>query len=339
MQMLRALLSLFALSAFIAFALTTSATAESVADFYRGKSVTLVIGVGDGGHYDTVGRLIARHLRKYIPGTPNIIPQNMPGASQLRATEFSFNRAPRDGTSLLVVQPHVILNKVLNPAAAYEVQGFTWLGRLHPLDVVGVVWHTAPATTVSEARLKELVFGGNAPSGPASMIPWAVNRLAGTRIRVARGYQSEVAEFLAMERGEIDGIGNATLSELLIRFGDKVRFLYTSGISRIPKIPEVPTIVELVKDERDRPLMQALGAVASVGLTLAGPPQIPEDRVVALRSAFDQMTKDSELLDDLSRLHYDAQPISGAEVARLINDNFSLSPDVVERLKAATAPQ
>jgi tripartite-type tricarboxylate transporter receptor subunit TctC len=323
----------------VALASTTGAVADSVSDFYKSKSITIVIGAGEGGHYDTVARLIARHLGKYIPGAPNIIPQNMPGASQLRATEYTYNRAPRDGTSLMVVQPHIILNKLLNPGLAYEVQNFTWLGRVHPLEVVGVVWHTAAARTVQEAQQKELVFGGNSSSGPAAMIPWALNRLAGTRIRIARGYQSEAAEFLAMERGEIDGIGNATLSELQTRFGDKVRFLYVSGIARLQEIPEIPSIVEVVKDSRDRPPMQTLGAVASVGLTLAGPPQVPVDRVTALRSAFDQMIADRQFHDDLIKLNYQAQGMSGDHLAHFINDNFTLTADVLDRLRAATAPQ
>jgi tripartite-type tricarboxylate transporter receptor subunit TctC len=327
------------LAAIILVVPMTTASADAVSDFYAGKTITLVIGAGDGGFYDLGGRIIARHLQKYLPGNPNIIPRNMPGASQLRATEFTFNRAPRDGTSLMVVQPYVVLNKLLDRSLAFEVQEFTWLGRVNPLEVVGVAWHTVRATTLRDARQQEIIFGGNASTGPASMIPWALNRLTGTKFKVARGYQSEMAEFLAMERGEIDGIGNATLSELVSRFGDRVRFLYASSIDRLRRIPDVPTIVEVVEDERDRSVMHVLGAAAAVGLTLAGPPEIQKDRVAALRSAFDRMIEDREFTDDLKMLGYEPDAMRGGDLARFINDNFNRSGELVDRLKAATAPE
>jgi tripartite-type tricarboxylate transporter receptor subunit TctC len=332
------LIAYSAMAAAAALSLVRPVAADPISDFYQGKTVTIVLGVGDGTHYDMVGRLVARHLRKYIPGNPTIITQAMPGASHQRATEFSFNRAPRDGTSMLVVQPVIVLNKAMNPSLPYDLGEFTWIGRVHPLEVVGVAWHTAPARSFRDAQQKDLVFGGNAPTGPASMIPWALNKLAGTRIRITRGYQSQAANFLAMERGEVDGIGNVTLSEVQQKFGDKAVLLWTNALTRIAKIPDVPSLVELVA-EHDRPVMQALAGVADVGLTVMAPPQIPHDRVDALQAAFDRMTADREYREELERLHYDSGPLTGADLARLVKDNFNLSADVLERLRAATAPQ
>ena len=312
------------------------ALAQDVADFYRGKTVTIIVGAGEGGFYDQNARLMAPFLRKYIPGSPTVITQNMPGASQLRATEHAYNIAPRDGTALLVAQPYVILNKILNRDLKFEISRMSWIGRAGQIDMGGLVSDSSPVKTFDDARRMEVILGGNAANGPASMIPWALNRLAGARFRVILGYQSESAEGLAIERGEIQGIGNGSLGDLGARH--KVRVLYSSGVARIKAYPDTPTILELV-DGAERPVMDILGSMSTLGLTLAGAPDIPADRLAALRGAFDQMSRDPAYLAGLARLNFEPGPMKGAELADYVRAHFIPPDALIERLRRATAPQ
>jgi tripartite-type tricarboxylate transporter receptor subunit TctC len=310
------------------------ARADAVADFYRGKTVSIIIGAGEGGFYDQSGRLMAQYLRKYIPGNPAVIAQNMPGASQLRAVEHAYNIAPRDGTNLVVVQPYVILNKLLNRDLKFEIQRLTWVGRVGGVEMGGIVASQAPVRDFADARKTELIIGGNAANGPATMIPWALNRLAGARFRVILGYPSQTAEVLAMERGEIQGIGNGSLGELVAR--EKIRVLYASGRTRLAAYPDAPALPELVS-EQDRPVMDILGSLVDVGLTLMGTPDIPADRLAALRSAFDQMMADPGYLEGLARQRFKPDPLTGAALSDYIGTRFSASDALIERLRAATA--
>ena len=226
-------------------ALAGGARSETAAEFYAGKRVNLYIGAGEGASYDLAARVFARHLRAHLPGVPTIVPQNMPGASQVRATEYVFNIAARDGTSLLVAQPSIVLNKLLNPAARYDVQAFTWVGRVQPTVGMGVVWANAGVRSIEDARAREVILGANSPTGPQSMLPMALNRFAGTRFKVVRGYESEHRALLAMERGEIHGIGNVMSDYLFSREGPitkgTMRALYAAGLARLKRAPETPT--------------------------------------------------------------------------------------------------
>ena len=150
-------------------ATATAARADPVADFYAGKNVTLIIGSGVGGSYDAAGRLVAQYLKRYIPGNPTVVPQNMPGASSVRAVEYVFNVAPHDGTTLGFVQPTVILNKVLDPKAKYDPRGLTWIGRLQRTVFLGIGWHDAPAHSIEEAKKNEIVIAGNAATGAGAI--------------------------------------------------------------------------------------------------------------------------------------------------------------------------
>jgi tripartite-type tricarboxylate transporter receptor subunit TctC len=310
------------------------ALAEGTEDFYRGKTVSIVIGAGEGGFYDLNGRLIARFLRKYLPGSPVVVPQNMPGASQLRATEYAYTIAPRDGTTLLVVQPYFILNKLQNGALKFDIQKFTYIGRVGPIEMGGMVASTSSIRTVADATSRDVIFGANASNGPAAMIPWAINRLAGTRFKVVLGYQSQTAEELAIERGEIEGFGNGSFGE--VRQQNRLRVLYISGRERLKGAPEAPTILELVKPEA-RPVMDLLASISSVGLTLIAPPGLPAARAETLRNAFDQMLRDPEYQAGLAAIGFVPESMTGGELGQFVRDRFSPPQSVIDRLQAATA--
>src|SRR5262249_28689570 len=244
-------------TALITAAFCSTAEAQSVANFYTGRTITLVIGSGGGGSYDSAGRLIAQYLKRYIPGNPTVVPQNMPGGSSVRAAEYIFNVAPHDGTTLGFVQPTIVLNKVLDPSAKYEPRRLTWIGRLQRMTFVGVSWHDAPARSIEEAKKNEIVMAGNAATGAGVTGPSALNALIGTKFKVIRGYESAAANLLALQRGEVQGIGSTGLADILGR-PEFLNLLYVIDTVRSPKIADVPTVVEVGNSEEDRKILTLL---------------------------------------------------------------------------------
>lgn len=320
-----------------------NASADTVEGFYRGKNISLIIGSGEGASYDLVGRLVGQYLQRYIPGHPTVVPRNMPGASSVRATEYFYNAMPRDGTSLAFVQPTVVLNKITDPTAKYEPREFKWLGRVGEVVTVGVVWHTAPAHTVEEATQKEVIFGAAGATGYAATIPWALNRLIGTKFNVVRGYQSMATEILALERGEVQGIGSLVWDYFPVSKPDWVEKkmvlpIYTISLARYRSLPEVPTIVELAKNDLDRNVMKLFAGTLTIGYAIAATPQIPNDRLSALRNAFDSAVRDPEFLAEAKRRDTEVDPLSGPEVDRIVADLVAMPREVIDKMNTVVQP-
>jgi len=325
-----------------ALAMTAPAAADPVADFYRGKSITFIIGSGEAGLYDLGGRLVARYLSRFIPGNPALVPQNMPGASSVRAASYIYSVAPRDGTAFGMAQPTIILNKLLDPAAKYEPQKYTWIGRLQPMALVGIAWKAAPDHTMADARERKLILGASGASGTSAIVPWALNRIAGTHFQVVTGYESMVPQLLAMERGELEGVGSATLSDILARQdwikNDKVNFLYTIAARRSSKLPDVPAIVEFAPNDLDRAVLRLLGSVTDIGFTIMAPPDIPPDRAASLRQAFLAMVADADFRAEAAKIGLDPEPQSGEELQKIVADTLSATGEALARLRDVTRP-
>jgi tripartite-type tricarboxylate transporter receptor subunit TctC len=313
------------------------ATAQSIADFYRGKTVNLLVGSGEGGGFDLSGRLTAQFLNRYIPGNPTIVVQNMPGASGLRVGEYIYNVAPRDGTVIAIMQPSIVQHKVVNPSARFNPVEYTWIGRLGSFVTYGVVWHSAPAQTVEQARSKELILGAVGPSGPGAMLPAALNRFAGTKINIVKGYKSAAELGLAMERGELHGSGSSSWEYVHSKgWLDKklARMLFTIGLSRSRYVPEVPTVVELATDERGKNVMRLAASASEIGRALLAPPGVPAERTAALRQAFEQMVQDPEFLAESTRRNLDVEPLPAADILKIVVDDMNMSAEVVEATRA-----
>jgi tripartite-type tricarboxylate transporter receptor subunit TctC len=324
-------------AAFSLGAACAPAMAQSVADFYRGKTVNLLVGSGEGGGFDLSARLTAQFIGKYIPGNPTVVVQNMPGASGLRVAENIFNIAPHDGTVIAITQPSLVLHKVVNPTARFNPLDYTWIGRIGSFVTYGVVWHTAPAQTIEEAKNKELILGAVGPSGPGAMLPTALNRLAGTRITIVKGYKSAAELGLAMERGELQGSGSSSWEYVKSKrwIENKLaRILFTIGLSRSHYVPEVPTVVELATDERGKNVMRLITSASEIGRAILAPPGIPADRANALREAFTQMVKDPEFIAESARRDLDVEPLAAADILKIVADDMKMSADVVEATRA-----
>jgi tripartite-type tricarboxylate transporter receptor subunit TctC len=315
-----------------------SAPDESVADFYKGKSINLIIASAEGGGYDISGRLIAAHLSKYIPGHPVVIPRNMAGASGMQAADYMYNVAAQDGTVICIPQPTMILNKVVEPSARYEPQAFGWIGRLASLQTIGVVWHTAPVQTVEAAKKGPLIMAAAQGNGSGANVLTALNRLVGTKFTMVKGYKSVSESGLAMERGEVQGISSTSWeyveSKGWIKQKD-IGFLYIIGSERNPKIPDTPTINELASNNADRDVMRSISSAADIGRAILTPPNVPADRMEALRDAFASMLRDPDFIREAARRSLEVEPLAGNALQQVVRQAMDVTPDVAERTRRA----
>jgi tripartite-type tricarboxylate transporter receptor subunit TctC len=318
------------------------ASAQAVADFYRGKTITLLVGSGEGGGFDLSARITAQFLNRYLPGNPAIVVQNMPGASGLRVAEYIYNIAPRDGTVIAITQPSIVLHKVVNATARFNPLDYTWIGRVGSFVTYAVVWHSAPVQTVEQAKHRELILGAVGPSGPGAMLPAALNQLAGTRISIVKGYKSAAEMGLAMERGEIHGSGSASWEYVNSKgWLDKklASMLFTIGLSRSRYVPDVPTVVELAPDERGKNIMRLGASASEIGRAILAPPGLPRERAAALREAFRQMVQDREFIAESTLRNLDVEPLSADGLLKIVADDMAMSADVVDGTRAIMEPE
>jgi tripartite-type tricarboxylate transporter receptor subunit TctC len=331
----KVLLSAISIPAALALASTAAWSAE---DVFKGKTINIIVAAGEGGGFDIAARVTAQHLARFLPGRPTIVVQNMPGANGIRATEYIYRIAPRDGLTIGVLQPLMVLNKVLDPSARYEPQEFTWIGRMNPSPTFGVSWHTAPVRSIDHAKTTKLTLAAGGPLGPAWIIPQALNRLAGTRFAPIKGYPSATDQGLAMERGEVEGMGSASEEYLQDRgwFAQKlVNVIYTVGRERRSGAPDTPTVVELMGNERHRNVMKLLTSATDIGRAFVAPPGIPQAFIATLRGGFTQMLQDPDFIADARRRSIEIEPLPPDQLAQLVSEAMGMPEGVMEEARAA----
>jgi tripartite-type tricarboxylate transporter receptor subunit TctC len=328
------------LSLLVAVAAGVSGKAEAQDDFYRGKTIKLLIGAAPGGGYDQDARLVAGHLSRHLAGNPTIVPQNMPGASSLVLTNHLYNTAPRDGTVIGIINQAMPLEQFLkSPNTNYDVTQFAWLGRTRAATQMAVVWHTVPVNSINDVYTRETVMGGSGPTSLTDIIPVLLNNLAGTRFRLVSGYSGVTELGLAMERGEIEG-GATPIDALLGYRSDwlrdkKVKMLVLYTRERHPAMPDVPTMVELGKTEEARAILSLYAGSADIGRSFLTTQGVPPQRVAQLRAAFDAMFKDPLLLEDARMQRIDLGVLSGEKVQEIVMRMSQFPPDLIEKAKAA----
>jgi tripartite-type tricarboxylate transporter receptor subunit TctC len=312
------------------------ACADQVADFYRGKTISMLIGVGAGGEYDTIARLVARHIGRYIPGHPALVPQNMTGASGLKLMNYLATLAPHDGTVIGMISEGLpSLQAVGMAGVQFDAAKFNWLGAIAPIDETVAVWRAAGVTTFDGARQKELVTGATARGSITYTFPALLNELFGTRFKLVTGYNGGAEINLAMERGEVEARNNtwsswkatkpAWLSE------HKISIILQAG----PRATglDAPLIADLTKNPDDRRLIDLVLSGGALGRPLALTPEVPPERVAALRAAFDETMKDAEFLAEARALNFDVDPVHGVDMQETIARILTVSPDVARRAK------
>jgi tripartite-type tricarboxylate transporter receptor subunit TctC len=345
--MIARLLGARLLGAALVIAATAAAQTEPVEDFYRGKTIELLIGGATGGGYDLAGRTVANHLGRHIPGNPSFVVRNLPGATSLIMTNQLYNAAKRDGTVIGMPLSNIPLEprlKLISPDGAnvrFDIERFGWIGTPVQEPQVTWVWHTAPARNLDDLRSNLVRMGATTSSADNYILPTLVNRLLGTRMQVVTGYIGQNEINLAVERGEVQG-NNTGLSNITVNKADwlrdgKVRILLQYGAERLPALPDVPAAVELAGAEEDRALLRFYAVKFNMARPLAAPPEVPPERLAALRAAFDATMKDPRYIEDAERIGLDVSPLGGERIEALIRQVQATPEGVVTRLRDVLA--
>jgi tripartite-type tricarboxylate transporter receptor subunit TctC len=331
--------TLLVLSVF--FAIVTPASAqEDVAAFFKGKTLRLIVGIGVGSGYDINARLLARYMAAHIPGQPTIIVQNQPGAGSLTMTNALYNAGPFDGTVMGASFNGMPTTPLLQPAGArFDPVKLNWLGSTNRETQAMYVWHTAPAQVLEDARAKEIVMGAQAPGSTQFDYPVLANKLFGFKFKVVTGYESTPKIHLAMESGEVHGtIANwSTLKAINPGWiaDKKIRIIAQWALKKNPELADVPLFLDLAKTDAERAALELMLARLEYGRPFFLPPNVPAPRLEALRRAFDATMKDPAYLAEADKLKIDVDPLSGAEVAALVEQVSRTPADTVARVRTA----
>jgi tripartite-type tricarboxylate transporter receptor subunit TctC len=323
----------------VIIAASVPAAAQSVADFYKGKTIQMIVGVSAGGDYDLRARLLARHLSKHIPGNPKIVPQNMLGAGGLVAANWMANVAPKDGTALLAISSNLPVGQAVGlDGVKYDVRKFSYIGNTTDSPNVINSWHTTGVTKIEQVMEKELVVGATGRSSGSYYYPAALNAFAGTKFKIVFGYRGGADVNIAMERGEVGGRGSnlwaswvSTRPQWLAE--KKIHMLVQIALTRHPDLKDVPLMQELVKSELHKQVMTFISADTAIARSIVTTPDVPADRVAALRAAFDAAMKDPALLKEAAQAQQDISPTTGAAAQEVANSLANASPDVVAEAK------
>ena len=320
------------------------ATADPIADFYKDRQVRFVIGSNTGGGYDSYGRLFAAHVGRHIPGAPTIVPSNMPGASGMKSAAYLSQVAPRDGSTMAIFNQSMGQRQVLEPQAAaqFDVAQFNWLGAMGSSVNIFITWHTTGVRTLEDAKTKDVVMGALSDDGGNAVYPLLLNRFLGTRFKVVVGYQGGNTIQLAMERGEVDGRGSVVWTSLKSGWPHwitekKVNILVQLGLGKDPELGDVPLLLDLAKNADEAALFRLISSDTVMGFPVVAPPQVPAERVTALRSAFDATMRDPVFLADADKRGLPIRPSSGTEVQKAVEALIATPKDVVALLKQAIA--
>jgi tripartite-type tricarboxylate transporter receptor subunit TctC len=331
----KALVCAFAVVLFV----SVPAYAQSVEEFYRGKTINFVIGYPTAGPPDIYARLVTRHMGKYIPGNPNIIARNMPGAGSLIAANHVFNLAPKDGTTLALTSPTVPIEETLGvPQAKFRASQFNWIGRLATNPNITFVTSASLVKDIKDAFDKVAILGATARSPTNAIYPFVLNNVLGTKFRIVTGYEGTAAVMLAIERGEVEGL-SATYDGLKAQREDwlkskKVNIIVQYLLRRHRELPDVPTSVEVASTPEQKMILRVVSSASEIGKFVLTTPEVPADRVAILRNAFDAMVKDPDFLAEAINLRIEIDALTGVELQKIVNETQNISADVVEKVKA-----
>jgi len=332
---------------FASLALAPFARADAIADFYKGRTITLIVGYGPGGGYDLYARLMARHLGRHIPGNPTIVVQNMPGAGSLRATNYLYTVAPRDGATIGSFARDMPLLAILrtNAAAVFDPRRFTWLGSSSDFSndaYLLVVRQDAPVKSIDDARRPggpPIVLGGTAEGTTGSDVPLVLRDTLGINIKLVTGYPDNGAIFLAVDRGEVNGrtVDLSSMKSLrpewLSPEGRMHALVQFARATRHPEFADVPTARELARDGDARALIELAELSYKISRPFAAPPNVPAERAKALQLAFMAVHSDPQYRDEAAKLRLEISAIGAREALEVIDRIATAPPSVLDHLR------
>jgi len=322
------------------FCIATPAGADDVADFYRGKQLRFIVGSAVGGAYDLFARAVARQIVHHIPGNPTIVVQNQPAAGGMVMTNQLYNQGPKDGTVIGVPLNGVPTAPMLQAGSQFDASKLNWLGSINREAYVGFVWHTAPVQHIRDVATKEVLVGSTTMGTTMNDFPLLLNDLLGYKFKVVRGYQGTPQINLAIERGEIQGnagVGLASVKALSQNWIDekKIRMLVQYNLEPYPELADVPLAMSLARTDDERLAMRLLFARTEYARPYFLPPDVPADRVQALRRAFDATMKDPAFLAEAAKLQLDVSPMTGEALQALVGELAKTPPAIVSRVRSA----
>lgn len=327
------------LSAVCVLAQGEPAAAQSPAEFYKGRNVTLVIGYAAGGGYDVYARLLARHIYRHIPGNPTITPQNMNGAGSLKAATWLSEAAPRDGSVFGTFGRGIPLAPLLD-GVKFDATKLTWIGSITEDVSLCLSWYKSPIKTWDDMLRKQFTVGGEGSTSDPDVFALLIKNTFDAKIKLVTGYPGTKDIGLAMRRGEVDGMCGISYSTVKSGYADDLKnkhinILVQAALHKDPDLPDVPLLIDLAKPEQKQVLTLVL-APQAMARPYAAPPGIPADRAAALRAAFDATMTDKQFLADADKLHLDVGPTRGADLEKLVAQLYATPKDIVEKTKHAT---
>jgi tripartite-type tricarboxylate transporter receptor subunit TctC len=312
-----------------------------VEEFYRGKTINMIIGYSPGGGYDVYARLVARFIGNHIPGKPAVVPRNMPGASSRSSTAYVYTVAPKDGTVLATGDQSFAMQQAMGEKFPFDTSKLIFIGNPLVENNTTATWHASGIKTIEDAKRQEVSMGATGSSA-SSQYPRVMNAVLGTKFRVVLGYPGGNEINLAMERGEVAGRGSnnwaswkGTRAEWLR--DKKINILVQIGLRKAPDLPDVPLLMDLAANDEDRLMLRLLSAPSNVGRPLFTTPDVPADRVKALRAAFDAAMKDPGLIDEAKRGNLELDPLPGVELQQVIIDILATPSHIGKRLASVLA--
>ncbi|HLH97050.1 MAG TPA: tripartite tricarboxylate transporter substrate-binding protein [Xanthobacteraceae bacterium] len=336
---MQAVLRLFVLGGVLILLSAGEATAQTVEQFYKGKTVDFEIGYPTGGSNDAYGRLVASHLGKHIPGSPAVVPRNAPGAGSFLAVNRIYNTLPRDGTVIGLGAPTLALDERLGSQGVhFKTAELNWLGRVDSLINIVMMWHTSNVRSIADAQRIAATLSGTGAGSTVSIYPTVLNNVIGTKFKLVMGYRGSNEAMLAMERGEVEGHSTAWSAVKVAKpdwIRDKtVNIIVQFALKRDPELADIPTAVELARNDEERAVLSAIMNASEVGTAFFTSPGVPADRVAVLRRAFDATMQDPEFLAEAATARLGVAPMTGEEVQKLVAEVSNLSPDLLARVRA-----
>jgi len=314
---------------------------DEVAAFYRGKQLRLVVGTGAGGGYDLFARAVARHIGTHIPGNPSVIVQNQAGAGGLLMANQLYSLGPKDGTVIAAAVNGLPTAPLLEPAGArFDAARLNWIGSTNRETYVAFAWHAAPVQSVADLMQRQLIVGATAAGTTLVDFPLVTNKILGTKFKVVRGYDATPQINLAIERGEVEGIGGIGWQSIKTQVPQwiaarKITVIAQYGFKRDAELADAPTMLELGRTDADRAALTMMFARTEYGRPYFAPPEVPPARIEALRRAFDATMHDADFMADAAQLQLELSPMRGEEVQALVGKLAQTPPEIVARVRAA----
>jgi tripartite-type tricarboxylate transporter receptor subunit TctC len=321
----------------LTFASAQSASAQSPAEFYKGKTVELYIAYSAGGGYDLYARMVARHIGKHIPGNPQVVAKNMEGAGGLRLANWLYQAAPQDGTVIGATSRNIAFEPLIgNKAAQYDSSQFTWLGSANDEVSTCVSWHTSGVATIDDAMKRELIIGAIGTADDTYQYPSLLNHTIDTKFKIVPGYPGNNDISVALERGEVSGRCGWSWSSVKSTRATwlqekKINILVQVSLSKHPDLPDVPLIMDLAKTDEQRQMFRLIFARQVMGRPFQSTPGVPADRLQVLQTAFMDTMKDPAFLAEADKQKFEITPVPGPAIEKLVAEILTMPPELAQR--------